>query len=82
MTRSRHSLAMQLGSLRHVIALHEKELPGATLEALNDLLATVSWMVRRETLLRDMDRLEKQRPDIYAVLTAFPGCDIKVKEPA
>lgn len=82
MTRARHSLAVQCGSLRHIIAMCEKDLSPTTLEAANDLLATVSWMVKRETLLRDLDRLEKQRPDVYAVMVAFPGCDVKIAEAA
>ena len=31
---------------------------------------------------RLVDRIERERPEVYAVLTAFPGCEVSIKQAA
>jgi hypothetical protein len=76
LNRPRHSLAMRRQAIEHLIALYRKECDDLVLEAAEDAADFLRWAAKRETLLRDLDELERKRPEIIAVLKEFPGSDI------
>lgn len=81
MNRPRHSLAMRKQAVDHLIAYCEKNVPETIIEAAQDAADFLKWAAKREIAMRELDRIERERPEVYAVLTAFPGCDVSIKEP-
>lgn len=73
-----HSLAMQVSAIRHVVNdFAARSDPSDTiLEAAMNGLKTLEFFNRRESLVREVDRLEKKHPELLAILTAFPGSEI------
>lgn len=76
MSRPRHSLAMRRQAIEHLIALYRKDCADTILEAAEDAADFLRWAAKRETLLREIDELERKRPEVVAVLNAFPGATI------
>ena len=81
MNRQRHSLAMRKQAIDHLIA-HGRStgISETILEAAEDGADFLAWVVKREKLLRELERLERDRPGLCEALTAWPGADVRVIE--
>lgn len=81
MNRPRHSLAMRMQAMTHIIAHARATGIGETiLEAAEDGADLIGYLAKREKLLIELDRLERDRPGLCAMLTAFPGSEVGIVE--
>lgn len=78
MSRARHSLAMQVASLRHIMPAvrNDPTLSPDTVDALSDLLVTVADLEKHQTFMRAARKLQQKHPEIAAVMAAFPDAEI------
>jgi len=71
----KYSIARQRQAIEHLIAragkeqidLHEPARQGALV---------LAWLERRQELMKALDRLERERPDLVDLLQKFPGAQI------
>ena len=71
----KHSLAQQRQAIEHLIALHGHEANTVATAAKQGAL-TLAWLERRSELVKALDRLERERPELVELLNAFPGSEI------
>lgn len=75
------SIAQARQALEHLIALSESDHmkhcydPWRTEKAKHGCLV-LAWLERRQELMKAIDRLERERPDIADIFKAFPGAEI------
>lgn len=81
MSRNRHSLAVRRQAVEHLIALCANTASSTVIEAAQDAADFLKWAAKRETLLRDLDHLERHRPEVVAIMTEFPGSSVSLAEP-
>ncbi len=71
-------LSAQAASLRHILPLAQTEEIRACVE---QALQTIEWLQRREELIKMVDKIRKDRPELYDALVyisrAFPGASIE-----
>ncbi len=72
----KYSLAMQRGAVEHMIAAAESAGVTTAKEAARQAVLTLAWLERRQELVRALDRLERERPDLIELFEAFPGSEI------
>jgi hypothetical protein len=74
------SLALQRQSLEHVLAVagcHPADLVSPEIkEACRIGILTLAWLERRQELMKALDRLERERPDLVDLFREFPGSQI------
>lgn len=73
------SLAMQRQCVEHLLALAESQASGmsATVkEGCRQAALSLAWLERRQELMKSLDRLERERPDLVDLFNAFPGAQI------
>lgn len=73
------SIAMARQSIEHLIALCETHSDGSMQAICNQAkhgAVVLAWLERRQELMRALDRLERERPDLVDLLNAFPGAQI------
>jgi hypothetical protein len=71
----KYSLAQQRQAVEHLLALFmqaDSTITGAARQA----VLTLAWLERRAELMRALDRLERERPDLVDLFRAFPGAEI------
>ena len=73
---------MRKSAIDHMVAYCRGKIPETIIEAGEDAADFLKWAARRETAMRELDRIERERPEVYAVLTAFPGCEVSIKQAA
>jgi hypothetical protein len=74
-----YSIAQARQAIEHLIALYENEIlpTGSTLlEPANYGALVLAWLERRQELIKALDRLERERPDLVDLFAAFPGATI------
>lgn len=81
MSRPRHSFPFQVGSLRHVLPILERNMDQLgiskdIIDALTDLLASNAKMEQHLGITRAGIRLEQKHPEIAAVMKAFTEAEI------
>ncbi len=72
------SLSFQRQVVEHMAALIEKdqEHGRARFESLRQTALVLGWLERRSELMKALDRLERERPDLVDLFAAFPGATI------
>ena len=70
----KYSITQQRQALEHLIALNTYN-ETVTLAATQGVL-TLAWLERRAELMKALDRLERQRPDLVDLFREFPGAEI------
>ena len=71
----KYSLAQQRQAVEHLLALFmeaDSTITGAARQA----VLTLAWLERRAELMRALDRLERERPDLVDLFREFPGAEI------
>lgn len=80
----KRSLAFQRSCVEHLIALHRDE-SDSILEGAKQAALTLAWMEKRGELLRELVRLEREAPDLSALLREMPDArivDVRQTRPA
>jgi hypothetical protein len=72
----KYSIAQQRQAVEHLIALHRDDTPMTVVAAAKQLVLFAAWLERRAELLRALDRLERERPDLVDLFREFPGSQI------
>jgi len=72
----KYSIAQQRQAVEHLIALHHNDEPTTVISAAKQLVLTAAWLESRAELLRALDRLERERPDLVDLFREFPGAEI------
>jgi hypothetical protein len=73
------SIAMARQSIEHLIALCETHADGSMRSICNQAkhgALVLAWLERRQDLMKAVERLDRQRPDLADLLRAFPGAEI------
>lgn len=74
---SRYSLAQQRQSVEHVLAQTGRDEPDDSIaDAVRQACLTLAWLERRAELIRALDRLERERPELVDLFQAFPDTTI------
>ena len=76
---TKQSLAMQRQCVEHVVALAESQagvVSASVREGCRQAALTLAWLERRQELMRALDRLERERPELVELLNAFRGSEI------
>ena len=76
MTAKPTSLSFQRQCIEHLIALAATQASEGVLEGARHGVLALAWVERRQELLRALDRLERERPDLAELFQAFPGAEI------
>lgn len=74
-----YSISYQRQAIEHLIALREKDDTrevSSICDAAKQACITLAWLERRKELVRALDRLERERPDLAELFEAFPGSEI------
>lgn len=74
-----YSIALARQNIEHLIAMAESSKivhPGSILEASRAGVLILAWLERRQELMRALDRLERERPDLADLFREFPGSQI------
>jgi hypothetical protein len=71
-----YSLRMQIGAVEHMIAAAESAGITTAREAARQAVLTLTWLERRAELIKALDRLERERPDLVDLFREFPGAQI------
>ena len=78
MTEKR-SLSYQRQCVEHLIALHSEE-DDSIIDGAKQAALTVGWIERREELIKMLEQLRKDNPELYNMFVyltrAFPGASI------
>ena len=75
------SLSFQRQSIEHLIPACEKTDP-QLVPALKAAALTIGWIERRAELIREIDRLEREAPELAEILRTLPGTRIvDINEP-
>ena len=75
----KYSIAQSRQAVEHLIAMAESNkwlYPGSILDGAKQAALTLSWLERRAELMKALDRLERERPDLVDLFEAFPGSQI------
>jgi hypothetical protein len=67
---------MQRGAVEHMIAAAESAGITTALEPARQAVLTLAWLERRRELMKALDRLERERPDLVDLFREFPGAQI------
>jgi len=73
------SITLARKSIEHLIALHEIHSDGSMQSVCANAkhgVLILAWLERRQELMKALDRLERERPDLIDLLNAFPGAQI------
>lgn len=73
------SIALARKSIEHLIALYEANENGTNHSVCANAkhgAVILAWLERRQELMKALDRLERERPDLVDLLNAFPGAQI------
>lgn len=75
-----YSIAQARQAIEHLIALCETKAEHGfpnqiTMQAKHGALV-LAWLERRQELMKALDRLERERPDLVDLFAAFPGATI------
>lgn len=80
MTDQPRSLTFQRSCIEHLIALHSKDVENTIIQGAKQAALTIGWLERQAELLRMLDTLRKERPDLFAIMSEcaaqFPGSKI------
>lgn len=76
------SLAAQRQALRHCVEIARRDLGPEIIAAAESGLATLSWLERRADLVRALAELDRTAPGLAALIEAFPGSRLAVRETA
>jgi hypothetical protein len=71
----KYSIAQQRQAVEHLLALFmqaDSTITGAARQA----VLTLAWLERRAELIKALDRLERERPDLVDLFKEFPGAEI------
>lgn len=68
------SIAQARQALEHVTAAYADE--GRVVEAAREGIRILAWLERRAELVKAVDALERQRPDLVDLFKEFPGAEI------
>lgn len=71
----KYSIARQRQAIEHLIALAGNEVIDLHEPARQGALV-LAWLERRQELMRALDRLERERPDLIDLFREFPGAQI------
>lgn len=81
------SLTFQRSCIEHLVALHSKDVENTIIEGAKQAALTIGWIERQAEILRMLDTLRKERPDLFAIMSEcasyFPGtkiADVPVKQ--
>lgn len=73
-----YSLSYQRQTVEHIAALYDKgdlqQRDRAV--SLRQTAVVLAWLERRQELMRAIDRLERERPDLVDLFREFPGAQI------
>ncbi|MGL5736679.1 MAG: hypothetical protein ACRCYS_17585 [Beijerinckiaceae bacterium] len=74
------SLSMQRQCVEHLIALCDNSADATVIEGAKQAALTIGWIERRGELLRMLETLRQERPELYVAMndiaTTFPGVKI------
>jgi hypothetical protein len=70
----KYSITQARQAIEHVTQAYADE--GTIVEAAREGVRILAWLERRQELMRALDRLERERPDLVDLLNAFPGAQI------
>jgi hypothetical protein len=72
------SLAQQRQAIEHLLVLQKRNnaWTDTIQEAAKQGALTLAWLERRSELMKALDRLERERPELVELLNAFPGSEI------
>ena len=73
-----YSIAFQRQVVEHQAALAEKgpNFGSGQAESLRQTALILAWLERRQELMKALDRLERERPDLVDLFREFPGAEI------
>jgi chloramphenicol 3-O-phosphotransferase len=74
----KYSLAQQRQAVEHLLALHNAagRLDSTVIAAARQAVLTIAWLERHQELMRALDRLQRERPDLADLFREFPGAQI------
>jgi hypothetical protein len=72
----KYSIAQQRQAIEHLIALQKDDTPMSVASMAKQGALTLAWLERRQELMRALDRLERERPDLVDLFREFPGTEI------
>jgi hypothetical protein len=72
----KYSIAQQRQAVEHLIALTHEDVSTSVVQAAQQGALTLAWLERRAELMRALDRLERERPDLVDLFREFPGAEI------
>lgn len=75
----KRSLTYQRGCVEHLLAYVESQasdMSATVREGCRQAVLSLAWMERRQELLKSLDRLERERPELADIFKAFPGSEI------
>lgn len=78
-----YTLHERAAAIRHVIGFALKKVDDTIIDKAEAGLRVVEYLSTRTDLIKMLDRLEKEYPDVAKILKAFPGAsivDIREKE--
>lgn len=73
------SIPLARQSIEHLIALHEIHSDGSMQTICANAkhgCVVLAWLERRQELMRALENLERQRPDLVDLFREFPGAQI------
>ncbi|MFM7010622.1 MAG: hypothetical protein ACKO0Z_15055 [Betaproteobacteria bacterium] len=74
------SLSFQRSCIEHLIALHSKDVENTIIDGAKQAALTIGWIERQAEVLRMLDTLRKERPEIFGIMCevarVFPGSQI------
>lgn len=72
------SLSYQRQCVEHLIALctDKKGMTGPIIEGAKQAARTIGWIEKRAELIREVDRLEREAPELADLLREFPGAHV------
>lgn len=72
------SLAYQRQCVEHLIALctAKRGMSGPVIEGAKQAALTIGWVEKRAELIKEVERLNKEAPELAEILKEFPGSKI------
>jgi hypothetical protein len=71
---TKYSITQARQAIEHVTAAYADE--GTVVEAAREGARILAWLERRAELVKAVDALERQRPDLVDLFREFPGAEI------
>jgi hypothetical protein len=70
----KYSINQARQAIEHVTHAYADE--GTIVEAAREGVRILAWLERRQELMKALDRLERERPDLVDLFREFPGAQI------